>query len=218
MINEQIEDICYCNTDVFEVNNYHPEQTFSSVDIFRYTFSRKDLLKTYYDIHLTVNKYLRKECSELSKECSKFLPEFTEFVGNSPTLSCSFTAWRGLSIPLKVKEGDILDNLGFMWCSLDKNTFYTNDTSKCYVANKIDITRIEPASGTILQITVKPGTHLLDVSYYDHMFQCVTSELILDRNIRLKIEKVSKQWRPPTTIVNRLIPGSDISFIEASVI
>jgi len=75
--------------------------------------------------------------------------------------------YRDISTILNVKVGDILTNLGFMWCSLSEDyaKFYMNDTSKCYTKDHCDPLLLQRTNGTLLKINTPSGTNMLDVSY-----------------------------------------------------
>jgi hypothetical protein len=185
-INKDIEDITYFNSDIVEAKNYIPFQTITSVEIYRYSPYCQEYLNFEKDL-ISLNKFLRDGnnndiCMKLSNK-----------IMMSPVLNHEITVYRGLNIQLDVTEGDILNNLGFMFVSLDKECadFFTQDTSECYTEKVDDITKVKKSEySTLLTITIPKETHMLDLSHYNHMFQIVFSQLLLDKNVKLKINSV----------------------------
>lgn len=185
-INNDIEDIEFCNRDVYESNANVMNMMFISAEIVKYTGKRSEgLLYEYINDHkhLKINNDLRNGINHC------FAIKLSQFIKESPKTQWNITLWRGISTVLNVKVGDILDNLGFMWCSLSETNakFYMNDTSKCYKEDHCDPCLLQKSKGTLFKINTPKGTNMLDVSYYDHMLQYVRSEIILNHNVRLHI-------------------------------
>ena len=110
-------------------------------------------------------------------------------------MNIDMIAYRGISKYQEYKEGDILKNIGFIFCTLniDYAKFYMKDTSECY---KSDGTYMQYAKqslngSTLFKIHIPKGTHFLDNSDCNYLRQLITSEIILSSNISLKVLNVT---------------------------
>lgn len=198
-INEQIEDLCFCLKDIHEVTHpaAKPETSITSVSLFRYSYSCP-WLESFHDRWKIINSnfHLRNNLSTKDKD---LINKVDSYIRQSPTLDQELALWRGVSIPLDYRKGEIMKDQGFIWTSLDKNyarVFSENDTSACYSLEgsklRIDLSQSVPCSeGTLIKILIPPKTHLMDLSYYNHMFQEITSEIVLPASSEFIVTEVS---------------------------
>jgi hypothetical protein len=102
--------------------------------------------------------------------------------------------YRGIPHEVKTKIGDTLLNLGFIYCSLDKDTaeYYLNDTTGCYQELGQDITLAKKANkGTLFKIIVPKSSHFIDLSCYRYdSSKDVYSQIILPNNISFLVTEV----------------------------
>lgn len=185
-VNSAIEDLVYFNKDVFESSHYIPKATISSVEIFRYSHDPNNIqiIKTFQENERQINENLRQQISD------PIVSDLDQIINKSPTLKHDLIVYRGIDKALDVKVGDILNNLGFIYCSLDKETatFFLNDTSDCYLKDRRNINAIKPAkASTFFEISVSKHTHFLDLSYFDHIQQYTFSQFLFSFTNRLKV-------------------------------
>ncbi len=186
-ISFDIEDIIWTNWIAYESCQGITKRTITSVDIVKYTGLRSDsIVGLFVNNHLSWNQDLRE--GKTNTNCNTL----SLFINKAPTLAHPIILYRGISVILTASIGDVLTNLGFMFCSLHMHTglYYTNNTIQCYQKDRCDITKVIRSPGTLFVISVPPNIPMLDVSYYDHNYKEIISEVILDMNIRLKITDI----------------------------
>lgn len=195
-VNDQIDDVLWANRDVYTVkDNTSSDCVITSVDILRYTGGRtndeknQNIVNKFIEKHRKLNKKLREG------KFSKFASTFTSFINSAPTLDVCVVLWRGLDVDLGVRVGDVLDKLGFTWWSLSRKwaEYFTNDTNDCYVSTTvIDMSKSRPAKSkpTLIKLNTAKNTKMLDLSYYDHCLKRITSEIILNDDLRLRINEM----------------------------
>lgn len=118
--------------------------------------------------------------------------EFNDIIKKSPTLQFDMILYRGLPETFDVVVGDVLENLGFMFCSLYKSSamwYAKNDTSSCYTPTGINIGLAKHSKKwTLFRITVRKGTPFFDHSSID--YGCggmLDSEIILSYEQKLRV-------------------------------
>lgn len=171
----------------------------SSVEIFNYTYPLRDkLYKLPFIVDL--NDVLRKK-TIATDELLKDIEILSDIILSAPCLDHSITVWRGISVRLDCKPGDILTNLGFMYCSLNRAIAdsYRHDTSSCYnrTTQRIDIrlTKKLKVKGSLLKIIVPPGTRMIDESYLDICCPTdIVSELVFHHSESLQVMEVRKDY------------------------
>jgi hypothetical protein len=172
--------------DIVEAKHYIPCVSISSVDVFLYQLQIDESLDESFNTHeLKINEHLRN-----LTPCPNFqatINGINTFINHSPVLDHNITVYRGLSEKINVNVGDVLDNLGFMYVSLDQSiaTYFMNDTSECYMN---DTTFTKPAkSSTVFTIQIPPGTHMWDKSYFEDRCSMIMSQFVLSKDCKLLV-------------------------------
>lgn len=200
-VNDAVEDMRYFPREIFTVEDYIKCCTITSIDNFRYSYRGYNSpasplsMFTYNYNFLRINKYLRGVELDDIIECDNVIKIMDDFISHSPILNIPMVLYRGIDTFLDVQINDVINNMGFMYCSLDVDTakFYMYDTKNCYTENRIqwELYKKSTKGATLLKINVPSGIKFLDVSYYDHSIQEVKSEIILNRHVWLKVVDIS---------------------------
>lgn len=148
------------------------------------------VLEQYQEEHLTLNALLRER--QPLAEFKGIYDELNFALQNSPILRVPVRLYRGLSCKLTVQPGDQLENLGFMWATLDLSIAarFCRDTSSYYHSEK-NFWEAPPSNideGTLLIITVPPEKHFLEVSSIMERGD-LWSEFILPSSATLSINR-----------------------------
>lgn len=134
---------------------------------------------------------MRGESNSLEEEYHETIDRLCEFISGSPMLKRPIVVYRSIDVKIAINVGDTLNNNGFIFTSLDRNTaeFYLQDTTKCYqkIGNNIKGAIKSIKGSTLFKINVPIGTNFMDISYYDHGMQYVVSEILFNKNIQLQI-------------------------------
>lgn len=207
-VTDEIYNYRFFNTDVYELKTPVPYFNITSVENIKYCasdeqmdkkcggfFKNKPILNEFLkeNYFLQVNEYIRDRRTDNSIT-NKFILDFNEFVSNSPILDHKMILYRGIPHEIKTTINDTLFNLGFIFCSLDKETakYYLNDTSDCYTNLGQSIALFKKTEkGTLFKIIVPEYSHFIDLSYYRYdSSKDVYSQIILPNNISFLVTKV----------------------------
>lgn len=117
-------------------------------------------------------------------------------------IDIDIVVFRGISKISTYNINENIQNLGYVWCTLDKEIaeYYQNyDTSKCYKKNKIDVSLAKKLEtpGTMIKIFVPKNTCILDATYFDYISNSVYSQLVLSPNNKYKVilkENNYEEW------------------------
>lgn len=170
----------------------------SSVDIFNYTYPlRRNLYKNFI---IDINSVLRNGETP-TNDIKLDIESLSNIILSAPSIEHRIIVWRGLSVVLDCKPGDILTNLGFMYCSFNRQIakFYQNNTLPCYdrVSKRINCERVKKlkVKGTLLKIIVPSGTKMLDTSGMNICVPSViNSEIVFNHTVQLKVIKPTKNY------------------------
>ena len=223
-ISRQLWDIEYFNCELFEITDtYVQGQTITSLAILLYSknIDNKNIFSEIHDKLQLINKSLR---NDQSSKYQKFIDNCDNMINNSPTIDKDIIVYRGISCELDdIYIGKVIDNNGFMFCSLDYNTatYFLNDTKDCYTYCGEELISSDREkcrtsnNGTFLEILLLKGTHFLDVSYYQHGEDYVFSQIVLSSKVKLKVIDIKREkinmgnWRRDLF--------SDITFLKTIV-
>jgi len=200
-INEDIEDIEYYNCDVYAVSDcYVPEQTITSVDIFKYSNQKsiRSIFDKYHRHIQEIHRYMWSNIGQnITTEKYEHISTLTDLelaITNSPVLDVDVVTYRGISGHLKhngdsdrsLCVDDIVPARTFTFWSLDQSTakMYVNDTSRVY--QKPHNIR-QSQFGTLMKMVIPKGIHMLDVSYFDHGINKVYNQLLLSHQHNFRV-------------------------------
>ena len=196
-VSDDLEYIQYYNCDVYELKNGIIENyNITSLENIKYSYDKKifDIYNKYTNKLVFINKSLRENNNI---KYIDIIDKLEESINNSPFLDIDFTVYRGINyIYPDLKIGDILENNGFMYTSLDYDTaeFYCDDTSKCYIydnygnISKCDLDKsFKNLKSTMLEIIIPKNINFLDYTYYSICYRHVYSQILLSHKTKLKI-------------------------------
>ena len=196
-----ISDILYLLTGNYfniEIEEYKYYKTYKnnliiSLEHYLY-FNIKYNLKIFKNIQNNIN-IINKNLRLNINYSNDLIIKFNKIITNSASLDYDIILYRGLDIKLNVNIGDILDNLGFMFASINENTalmYCENNTSGFYSGNsniKLDI------PGTLLKILVKKHINFLSNDYPDFCSSSyINNEIIFDSLKKLKIMTITDKY------------------------
>jgi hypothetical protein len=189
-INDKLDELSNFTVDCFEyAGQDSPEVAcITSLQNFVYTCKQKYLANglNFFEI----NRLLR-----FGKLPSIEAVDFNDHIKKAPTLPFDMILYRGLPETFDCKVGDVLQNQGFMFCTLYKacaRWYAENTTSFCYTPTNLDISLAKPSNkSTLLRITVRKGTPFFDRSFID--YNCggmLDSEIILSYEQKLQVTSI----------------------------
>lgn len=177
----------YYNCSVYEITEgYQPKHTITSLANIHYSD------RVWGENPLLINPIKLKDTNFQLRsgiKPTKEVLELNNIINGSPTLTTDITVYRGLDC-----QPNLDINPGFMFCSLDLCIArqYTRNTQDCYLSSgRCDPVRSKKSDhGIVIELTIPKSTHFLDLSYFDHNYNCVYSQILLSYQFPLKISRI----------------------------
>ena len=183
------------------------ELTGKYMNTYCYKYKREEINNKW--VITSIEAYIYgKDNHKIVLRYEKLLPDITEeilygirpkiyhrmvsMINKSPKLDTSLILYRGLSINLDLKEGDIYDHRPFIWCSFHQSyaKCFMYDTSDCYDKYGFQGSKGRRDNGCLLEIHVPKNTPYYERPINPDFAPCdFKSEIILIPS-KLKIDKI----------------------------
>lgn len=199
-VTDDIFDYQFFNVDVYELKYRVPFYNITSVENIKFSApkTQNNLLLSRFlanDKFLEINRYIREQKDGNDSSMDNLIWSFDNFILQSPVLDYEMILYRGIPCDLNIQVGDMLSNMGFIFCSLERDIarYFLSDTSDCYkYPEQSDLYVKKADKGTLFTIMVPKSVHFLDLSFYDTSYgqDRVYSQILLPASTSFIVSKV----------------------------
>jgi hypothetical protein len=157
MLNDEIEIQTgkYINTPIYEYSsdkNIETKWVSLPLTFYIYGETNNDIISNYeLELPYITNKILSGKSPDIYLK-------FINIIKNSCSLPYDVVVYRGLSINLNLKNGDIYNHKTLLWSSFHQRyaNKFTNNTLDCY--SSTGFKGIKSSNGILMKIKIKKGT------------------------------------------------------------
>jgi hypothetical protein len=216
-----MEDLCNCNYDDHILNHIVESKigyinpslnlwykndninngTIISVKSFLYEYDSNIIKKLQNNI-LNIKKYLyeKKIDSTIELELLILINNCSDIIINSPIVNHDIIVYRGIDKQLNLNIGDILIEPNFLFTSIHISyaLLFLNDTSKCYINDNIDTSKIiyTNKKNTLFKLTIPANYHFYENNNTNDInMMNDRSEIILNFNTKFLINNIINMER-----------------------